>query len=172
MLFPMLNCLLLLFCHLHVPIVLKSGSLNLLEPSGPVKACNGIALPFTLRDIEHGGLAVACTDTFGSLTGNCCWFLFVASVSSGAVIVVALRFHRAIGFSCVQKRGLIWFLLKDGLFSYLFSQVSFSRVLATVLFWIFTKKCSKFEIGYWNTMCLNNPKTLRNGPVFVRHFWS
>jgi hypothetical protein len=33
-------------CHLHVPIVLKSGSLNLLEPSGPVQACNGIALPF------------------------------------------------------------------------------------------------------------------------------
>jgi hypothetical protein len=25
-----------------VPIVLKSESLNLLEPSGPVKACNGI----------------------------------------------------------------------------------------------------------------------------------
>jgi hypothetical protein len=24
---------------------MKSGSLNLLEPSGPVKACNGIALP-------------------------------------------------------------------------------------------------------------------------------
>jgi len=32
--------------HLNVPIVLKSGSLNLLEPSGPVQACNGIALPF------------------------------------------------------------------------------------------------------------------------------
>jgi hypothetical protein len=29
--------------HLHVPIVLKSGSLNLLEPSGSVKACNRIA---------------------------------------------------------------------------------------------------------------------------------
>jgi hypothetical protein len=29
-----------------VPIVLKSGSLNLLELSRPVKACNGIALPF------------------------------------------------------------------------------------------------------------------------------
>ena len=26
-------------------IVLKSGSLSLLEPSGPVQACNGIALP-------------------------------------------------------------------------------------------------------------------------------
>jgi hypothetical protein len=25
---------------------LKSGSLNLLEPSGPVQTCNGIALPF------------------------------------------------------------------------------------------------------------------------------
>jgi hypothetical protein len=29
-----------------VPIVLKSVSLNLLEPSGPVQDCNGIALPF------------------------------------------------------------------------------------------------------------------------------
>jgi len=32
-----------------VPIVLKSGSLNLLETSGPVQACNGIALPFTIN---------------------------------------------------------------------------------------------------------------------------
>ena len=31
--------------HLHVLIVLKSGSLNLLEHSGPVQDCNGIALP-------------------------------------------------------------------------------------------------------------------------------
>jgi len=29
--------------HLHVPTVLKSGILNLLEPYGPVQACNGIA---------------------------------------------------------------------------------------------------------------------------------
>ena len=32
--------------HLHFPIVLKSGSLNLLEPSGSVQACNGTALPW------------------------------------------------------------------------------------------------------------------------------
>jgi hypothetical protein len=31
-----------------VPIVLKSGRLNLLEPSGPAQACNGIAVPFPL----------------------------------------------------------------------------------------------------------------------------
>jgi len=29
---------------------LKSGSLNLLEPSGPVQACNGIALPRSCAD--------------------------------------------------------------------------------------------------------------------------
>jgi hypothetical protein len=29
-----------------VPIVLKSGSLSRLEPSGTVHACTGIALPF------------------------------------------------------------------------------------------------------------------------------
>jgi hypothetical protein len=31
-----------------VPIVLKSWSLSFLETSGPVQACNGIALPFTI----------------------------------------------------------------------------------------------------------------------------
>jgi len=37
--------------HIHMPIVLKSGSLNLLEPSGPVQACNGIPLPFCVLSI-------------------------------------------------------------------------------------------------------------------------
>jgi hypothetical protein len=31
-----------------MPIVLKSGSVNLLEHSGPVKACNGIAFTFSM----------------------------------------------------------------------------------------------------------------------------
>jgi hypothetical protein len=35
-----------------VPIVLKSGSLKLLDLSGPVKGCNGIALPLPLPDAE------------------------------------------------------------------------------------------------------------------------
>jgi hypothetical protein len=39
------RCVRLTNLPLNVPIVLKSGSLNLLDPSGPVQACNGIALP-------------------------------------------------------------------------------------------------------------------------------
>ena len=38
-----------------MPIVLKSGNLSLLEPSGPVQACNGIALPF-IYDWQECGL--------------------------------------------------------------------------------------------------------------------
>jgi hypothetical protein len=34
--------------QLHVPIVLKSESLDLLEPSGPVQACNGFSLPISV----------------------------------------------------------------------------------------------------------------------------
>ena len=34
-----------------MPIVLKSGSLNLLGPSGLVQACNGIVLLYKRRDI-------------------------------------------------------------------------------------------------------------------------
>jgi hypothetical protein len=33
--------------HIHMPIVMKSGSLNLLEPSEPVQDSNGIVLPCT-----------------------------------------------------------------------------------------------------------------------------
>jgi hypothetical protein len=35
---------------LTVLIVLKCGNLNLLETSGPLQACNGIALPFTEKN--------------------------------------------------------------------------------------------------------------------------
>jgi hypothetical protein len=46
-----------------VPIVLKPGSLNLLESSGPVKACNEIALPLLLPQkyiykFQNGEMAV------------------------------------------------------------------------------------------------------------------
>jgi hypothetical protein len=46
--------------HLHAPIVLKLGSLNLLEPSGPVQAYNGIALPLPI--LLHGHIDRAVTD--------------------------------------------------------------------------------------------------------------
>jgi hypothetical protein len=35
-----------------VLIVFKSGSLNLLEPSGPVQACNGIYLSLRLKNLD------------------------------------------------------------------------------------------------------------------------
>jgi hypothetical protein len=35
--------------HLHVPIFLISGSLNLLETSGTAQACNGIALHYLIQ---------------------------------------------------------------------------------------------------------------------------
>ena len=40
--------------RLHVPIDKKSWSLNLLEPSGPVQACNRRALPLLLLDTIKG----------------------------------------------------------------------------------------------------------------------
>ena len=44
-----------------MPTVLKSGNLNLLEPSGPVQACNGIALPFLWMYFSTGkGKSAEC----------------------------------------------------------------------------------------------------------------
>jgi hypothetical protein len=59
-----------------VPTVLKSGNLNLLEPSGPVKACNGNA--FTLNMISKGGQITYASETkfFGVwLNRNLYWDL-------------------------------------------------------------------------------------------------
>ena len=43
-------------------VVMKSGNLNFLEPSGPLHACNGIALPFTFLlnsgDVKHMSLVL------------------------------------------------------------------------------------------------------------------
>jgi len=46
--------------HLHVPIVLKYGSLNLLECCGPAWACNGTALPLQFYLGFFSGRAVGC----------------------------------------------------------------------------------------------------------------
>ena len=48
--------------HLHVPIVMKSGSLNLLEPSGPVQAFKGIALPWPDYKVGRVTSVVIATD--------------------------------------------------------------------------------------------------------------
>ena len=45
-----------------MPTVLKSGSLNLLEPSGLVQACNGIAAPFYCYLITNVTIAAFHTD--------------------------------------------------------------------------------------------------------------
>jgi len=39
------QCVRLTTHHIHVPNVMKSGSLNLLEPSGPHRDCYGTAVP-------------------------------------------------------------------------------------------------------------------------------
>ena len=51
-----------------MPIVLKSGSFNLLDPSGPVQACNGIALPLQTHRrarVELCNLALAARPLAG-----------------------------------------------------------------------------------------------------------
>ena len=41
-------------------VVTKSGNLNLLEPSGPVQACNGIALPLPLPLHDNFSVYLHC----------------------------------------------------------------------------------------------------------------
>ena len=45
-------------CYIHMPIVLKPGSLNFLKPSGPVQACRGTALPSLYYHVQPTGGAL------------------------------------------------------------------------------------------------------------------
>jgi hypothetical protein len=67
-----------------VPIVLKYGSLILLEPSGPVKACNGIALNLALHNfkkrLKTGNLASGNTeDRQGNVRWICIYSTTIAA---------------------------------------------------------------------------------------------
>jgi hypothetical protein len=57
-----------------VPIVMKSGSLNLLEPSGPVQACNGIALHLSLH-------MFSITGGTGAYVSNISLFISISNYS-------------------------------------------------------------------------------------------
>jgi hypothetical protein len=48
--------------HIRVPIVLKSGSLSLLETSGPVQACNGTLPPVQQKKTRLLYAASAASD--------------------------------------------------------------------------------------------------------------
>jgi hypothetical protein len=57
--------------HLHVPTVLKSGSLNHLEPSRPVQACNLIDLPWLLLPLLVRSVSIAVIVFLAYLTILC-----------------------------------------------------------------------------------------------------
>ena len=50
-------------------VVMKSGSLNFLEPSGPIQACNGTALPFTTTTTTTTSTPPTTTEINNQLLG-------------------------------------------------------------------------------------------------------
>ena len=108
--------------HLHVPTVLKSGSLSLLEPSGLVQACNWITLPFFTsmgigcRVADHmcqccntrlSSRPVAATINFHSTTISFGSLL----LSSRAQLVEAVH-HKPKGRGC-DSRWCHWYFFID-----------------------------------------------------------
>jgi hypothetical protein len=64
---------------------LKSGSLNHLEPSGPVQACNGIALPFFTYKTKQTQVTVTIIIT---MQRHLLGFLTVSSLAFTIIITL------------------------------------------------------------------------------------
>jgi hypothetical protein len=58
-------------------VVTKSGNLNFLEPSGPLRACNGTALPFTIYLFTYTPISI----TWGHYQFKLLFFLAVTPVN-------------------------------------------------------------------------------------------
>ena len=70
-----------------MPTVLKSGNLNLLEPSGPVQACNGIALPFLKKLVQRWK---KCIEKQGDYVEKWCYCKFSVFIEIKFVSVVRI----------------------------------------------------------------------------------
>jgi hypothetical protein len=53
-----------------VPIVFKSGILNLLDPSWPLQACNGIALPIAVKILSTGTISLSFKQYLSNIPGK------------------------------------------------------------------------------------------------------
>ena len=73
-------------------VVTKSGNLNFLEPSGPVQACNGTALPLPLHMCVCVCVCVYCLYIFGIWW--ICDILYLSRCVSSAIN------------NCVPKHGI------------------------------------------------------------------
>ena len=71
-------CVRLTTYHLYVLTVKKSGGLNLLEPSGPVQACNGTALPLPFTMVVETRFNTVSTATYVTYYSSLAHFLVLA----------------------------------------------------------------------------------------------
>ena len=97
-------------------VVMKSGSLNFLEPSGPVQACNGTDLPlpymFQLLNshLQACSLQVTSQDTVYTLGSQC---LYISEIPQPDNLqMIWLKYFtdvNTMGSQCVQRIWLKYF---------------------------------------------------------------
>jgi len=80
---------------------MKSGSLNLLEPSGPVQACNGIALTLPLHFTSYSfNIATHCPHQMSLF----CHILHVTSISTARPHGLFTDMHCKMRSVCVYEQ--------------------------------------------------------------------
>jgi len=128
-----------------VPIVLKSGSLNLLEPLGPVQACNGIALPYKVR-----GKKVTAVSHISSSEVN--QIIFSSAYSEGQHV---LLYKIGSGRTDGERQNLTLFGLCKGV-------LTIQRLINICLLMITTARphmqINSSQCGYCTICCCNCEK--------------
>jgi len=79
-------------------VVTKSGNLNFLEPSGPVQACNGTALPFHVnkkysREITQNESSTPLIPSSDWTRSNSCYSDLPSLKPPNSVLISSFHFH-------------------------------------------------------------------------------
>jgi len=75
-------------------VVTKSGKLNFLEPSGPVQACNGTALPLPFTTYRNLVCACVCV----CVCARVCDGMYVSSICRNKEVLFPCNDSKVLGF--------------------------------------------------------------------------
>jgi len=133
-----------------MPIVLKSGSLNLLEPSGPVQACNGIALLYCITSSFHWLIFFLrpkiCLGLFCPLftqeksTLNKCYMV---------IYNIYIIWYVSFPFRCSDFKFSSSTVKVQKCLTWKYCQVS----CCSCVFFLVSTSCDAFHIAIWWTCC-------------------
>ena len=96
------RCVRLINLPLSCAVVMKSGNLNFLEPSGPLQACNGTALPLPVSACYHSVQNLLSSSLFSSNIKIKIYRTIILPVFCISMMLGRSHWGKNVGWGCLR----------------------------------------------------------------------